>query len=211
MGQRPPYTCKQCGKQMWSLVEVVEDWRSTDVYCQQCGPDRRRVESAGQGAIDTGLNRTERSARYRPASAEQRRATSDAGVDRAADRVVSTYYSRFDFWAILKYAVVCAAWLAPMALVLYAIAVRWQDLLSFWTRLNFIHKVMTLGFAVGGTSMGLMFLIGVLATAFQIRTPERVGRLLYLGVVTGACAFFGPIIIAWSLRFFGIWNAALFE
>jgi len=32
-----PYSCKQCGKRMWSLVELVE--RLGEVYCNNCDPE----------------------------------------------------------------------------------------------------------------------------------------------------------------------------
>ena len=31
------YVCKCCGKEMFSLVEVVEDWN--DIYCKACNPE----------------------------------------------------------------------------------------------------------------------------------------------------------------------------
>jgi len=32
----PEYVCKSCGKEMFSLTEVVEYW--DDIYCKGCDP-----------------------------------------------------------------------------------------------------------------------------------------------------------------------------
>ena len=48
------YVCKRCGKEMFSLVEVVEDWN--DIYCKACNPEAsppghsRRARTAYAGA-----------------------------------------------------------------------------------------------------------------------------------------------------------------
>lgn len=38
-----PYICKKCGKEMWSLNDVVEHW--DNVYCKNCNPDVQQIRS----------------------------------------------------------------------------------------------------------------------------------------------------------------------
>ena len=40
-----PYICKKCGKEMWSLNEVVEYW--DDIYCRRCNPDAQIDKQQG--------------------------------------------------------------------------------------------------------------------------------------------------------------------